>query len=569
MTEVPLNIDGIVASYANKRPDMWVVSACGITSAGTPIPVLLHRDSYVTNSDQIRVLLLGGLSGYTDEVELIVQALKLILETDNIATKGLAISAIPCANIDGFTTTKAPLNSKGGNLLTGYPPSNAFFYHPVNSELRYIWRWICFLAPDLILELVSGQVISWEANLTAAKQFSHLKCKDITGDSSLIGTLGTENQTDFHTIPGLRLTIPRNSLPQQLSQIWDSLTKNPSPSPSSARLNLLSLGSRSPKKIASLLARYYGHKFDSPVMYTQGIGISGRLRLWARDKTISNPIPDIIHMTSPFLSGNLTLFETNAETHNLGAVLWADELAEVTNNSAHSKLLLHSAQHITQRGHGEPPHPADPDFRTEDLFLLGTILGRAYRLTNDPIYIEIAIDMFLHHETQQANGLYWHSRSNPYYWGRGNGFAALGLAELLTYMPRNHLHRQRIIEMHVKLLDGLIPTQEPSGMFPQLLNYRGSYHEHSATSMIGYSVAKGILLGWLEYSQYIKLLDAAWKGVIERIDHHGKLVDVCTSTGVYDDDSGYLNRPAISGYDDRGGGMALWFAIEMCKLYET
>ncbi len=568
MPELSLTIDEIVASYANRRPDIWTVSACGITSAGTPIPVLLDRNSYLIKPGQSRVLLLGGLSGYTEEVELVLQALRVFLETDDIITKKLAISAIPCANIDGLTTAKAPQNAKGGNLLSGYPPSNAFFYDPVNPEVRYLWRWICFLAPDLIIELIPGHLVSLEANLPATEQFVHLRRSDIAEEDSLIGSLGIENQPDIHTIPGLRLTTPENHLPNQLNQIWYALAKNPAPNPSSARLNLLSLGSRSPKNIASILAGSYGHKFESPLMYTQGIGLSGRLRLWTMDDTIRNPIPDIIKMITPYLSEPLELFRNSVETHNLGAVLWADELAEITNDSTHSDLLLHSAQHFTCRGYGKPPFPADPEFRAEDLFLVGTILGRAYRITNDTAYIEIAINMLLHCETQQNNGLYWHSRSTPYYWGRGNGFAALGLSEVLTYMPENNSHRDSIIAMHVKLLDGLILTQEPSGMFRQLLNYRGSYHEHSATSMIGYSVAKGIRLGWLG-PQYLTLLNLAWKGVIERIDNDGKIIDVCASSGVYKNKSGYLNRPAISGYDDRGGGMALWFAIEMSKLHDA
>ena len=28
----------------------------------------------------------------------------------------------------------------------------------------------------------------------------------------------------------------------------------------------------------------------------------------------------------------------------------------------------------------------------------------------------------------------------------------------------------------------------------------------------------------------------------------------------------YLDRPAIFGFDDRSGGMALWFAVEMERL---
>ncbi len=36
-------------------------------------------------------------------------------------------------------------------------------------------------------------------------------------------------------------------------------------------------------------------------------------------------------------------------------------------------------------------------------------------------------------------------RSAPFYWGRGNGFAALGLAETLTRRPEDHPGREGIL----------------------------------------------------------------------------------------------------------------------------
>ena len=44
------------------------------------------------------------------------------------------------------------------------------------------------------------------------------------------------------------------------------------------------------------------------------------------------------------------------------------------------------------------------------------------------------------------------------------------------------------------------------------------------------------------------------------------MVDACASTGVQNSVRDYLDRPAICGFDDRSGGMALWFATEMERL---
>ena len=46
----------------------------------------------------------------------------------------------------------------------------------------------------------------------------------------------------------------------------------------------------------------------------------------------------------------------------------------------------------------------------------------------------------------------------------------------------------------------------------------------------------------------------------------GNVVDGCASTGAQENLKDYLDRPAIFGFDDRSGGMALWFAVEMERL---
>ena len=102
-------------------------------------------------------------------------------------------------------------------------------------------------------------------------------------------------------------------------------------------------------------------------------------------------------------------------------------------------------------------------------------------------------------------------------------------------------------------------------MIPQILDFPGSYHEFTATCMAGYALARGLGRGWLDPS-YREALDRTWQGVSERIDGEGNVVDGCASTGVQENLKDYLDRPAIFGFDDRSGGMALWFAVEMERL---
>ena len=197
--------------------------------------------------------------------------------------------------------------------------------------------------------------------------------------------------------------------------------------------------------------------------------------------------------------------------------------------------------------------------------MAGALLGRAFELTGQTRYIEVLTQFILDGDIQQDNGLFWHCRSAPFYWGRGNGFALMGLTETLTYVPEDYTSRSDITDMYLDLLDALRDVQRPSGMLPQVLDFPGSYDEFTATCMMGYSIARGLRKGWLD-AEWRQTLDLARQGVWERIDDVGNVVDACASTGVQQNVRDYLDRPAIYGFDDRSGGLALWFALEVERL---
>ena len=62
------------------------------------------------------------------------------------------------------------------------------------------------------------------------------------------------------------------------------------------------------------------------------------------------------------------------------------------------------------------------------------------------------------------------------------------------------------------------------------------------------------------------MLDKAWTGIAERISENGELEHVCVGTGPLESLDDYVIRSYTDGLDDRGGAMALWFAVEMARL---
>ena len=125
-----------------------------------------------------------------------------------------------------------------------------------------------------------------------------------------------------------------------------------------------------------------------------------------------------------------------------------------------------------------------------------------------------------------------------------------------------------MLDIHLRHLEALRGFQVESGVFPQVLDFPGSYGEFTSTAMIGYALARGLRRGWLE-SSHREMLDLAWRGVKERIDDEGRVVDACISTGVQGTVQEYLHRPAVNGFDDRSGSLALWFAVEMERLHRS
>ena len=83
--------------------------------------------------------------------------------------------------------------------------------------------------------------------------------------------------------------------------------------------------------------------------------------------------------------------------------------------------------------------------------------------------------------------------------------------------------------------------------------------------MVGYSVARGLRLGWLDDS-YQDFANSLWMAAAERIGPNGEVVDGCTGTGAVNDRRFYIDRAAEYGRDDRTGNLALWFAVEMERL---
>ena len=573
----PTDINAALVNLVRKRsPERWQTVPIGLTPLWRPMLALVDTRSMPFSDDDHRptVLLVAGLRGETMDTPRILTALDLFARSSAAGSSGVALSALAATNPDALAGGDwEPTAGDPTDLTRGFPPDGGFYSDETGPESRYLWRWVCYQAPDLLVEVAlsddSDQQPFWEANAAAAGNpvASALGASPVHDGDSLVAALGRPSSDSPGVIPALRLTTHWTGLSDALHSLWRVTGKDSDVPPSPARRALDARRRRTPIEIARILAGRYGHALD-PVNYTQGVGISGRLRLAALDDALPDPTADIAVMLD-HIAADPPAYLSDAGGAALAGVVWAARLADYTGDEKYRRLFFYAADRFVARGPGEAPAPCDPDFRVEDMFMTGAMLGRAHRISGDARYADLLATFLLDGgDVQEANGLFRHARSAPFYWSRGNGFAALGYAEALTYLPDDHPARNTLLQCHRRHLDALLRVQQPWGTFGELVDLPGAWGELTSTSMIGYALARGLRLGWLpsdEAAGYTAGLRACWRALSERIDEAGGVVDGCISTGVMPDARAYLNRTAVNGYDDRTGSLALWFACEMAR----
>ena len=571
----PTDINAALINLIRKRtPAYWQSTTIGLTPGLRPIMALQDTRTlpFVDSEHRPSVLLVAGLRGDTTDTPRVLTALERFTGTAAAQASGVALSVIVAANPDALAGGDwEEATAQTVDLTDGYPPQGGFYFDETAPELRYLWRWICYQAPDLVVEVALSDSdkddARWEANEAAAGSATAaaVNAAVMTGDDSLLAALGRSADDAPGTIPGLRLTTHWTGLTDALRVLWAATGKDSDAPASQGRLALDARRNRTPLELAHILAGRYGHALD-PVNYTQGVGISGRLRLAALDGGSVSPSAEIAELVAP-IAADPAAYLAEAGGAALTGVVWAARLADHTGDEAYRQLFFYAADRFVARREGQAPAPCDPDFRVEDMFYVGAMLGRACRISGEAKYADMMARFLIDGgDVQDSSGLFKHARSAPHFWSRGNGFAALGYAEALTYLPEEHPARPELLQRHRRHLDALLRRQQPCGTFGELVDVPGAWGELTSTCMVGYALARGLRMGWLtdgEAGTYQAGLNACWRAVSERIDDDAGVVDGCVSTGVMPDMRAYLNRTAVSGHDDRTGSMALWFACEM------
>jgi rhamnogalacturonyl hydrolase YesR len=202
----------------------------------------------------------------------------------------------------------------------------------------------------------------------------------------------------------------------------------------------------------------------------------------------------------------------------------------------------------------------------DDMFMITAVQSQAYRATGDKKYIERAAkEMVVYlNELQRPNGLFYHAPDVPFFWGRGDGWMAAGMSELLRSLPPDNPDRERIMKGYQTMMASLLKFQAPDGMWHQLIDDTEAWPETSSTGMFTFAMITGVKNGWLDASIYGPAARKAWLKLVTYINKDGDISDVCEGTNKKNDHQYYLDRKRNIG-DNHGQAPVLWCATALLR----
>ncbi|MFA6834010.1 MAG: glycoside hydrolase family 88 protein [Bacteroidaceae bacterium] len=206
-------------------------------------------------------------------------------------------------------------------------------------------------------------------------------------------------------------------------------------------------------------------------------------------------------------------------------------------------------------------------FWIDDMYMITAIQSQAYLASGNKKYIErAAYEMTVYLDSiQQDNGLFYHASSAPFYWARGNGWMAVGMAKLLKNLPDSNIYKDRIMKAYLKMMNTLKEFRNDEYLWGQLIDEpQQSWTETSGSAMFTYAIIEGLKNGWLDKKQYTSIVRQAWESLVSYLDDDGNLHNVCIGTNIGDSKKYYLNRKKLVG-DFHGQAAMLWCATALIE----
>ena len=248
------------------------------------------------------------------------------------------------------------------------------------------------------------------------------------------------------------------------------------------------------------------------------------------------------------------LHENNSDP---ASVDWALSLRVAERYVLGWPLRLPDATISRHAGWGKEPDGNASFLWQDDQFMGLALLSRLSRAAAVPAaararyrdFVAAQHALFAAHCQDAATGLYKHGFNaatgdhSCCFWGRANGWVMMAHAEValaLAAAEPPHAALPAVLAVWRRHAAALAALQPPAGggggadaRFHQVLDDASTFHETSVTAMACYSLATGVLGGFLERAAFDGVLRAAWAGVAAAVDAAtGQVAGICEGTGI-------------------------------------
>jgi len=168
----------------------------------------------------------------------------------------------------------------------------------------------------------------------------------------------------------------------------------------------------------------------------------------------------------------------------------------------------------------------------------GPFFAKLYQVTGDESYRLLSLANILPQIKllfDEERGLFHHfwierlSRCNGVFWGRGQGWALLGIARVLENLPQNDASWPVLLDIFKRHSEALAKYQDESGCWHTVITDPSSYTESSIGAFVVDGFSRAISRGWLDHS-YRQVVDLGFRALMQRITDDGKLSDVSYET---------------------------------------
>jgi rhamnogalacturonyl hydrolase YesR len=327
---------------------------------------------------------------------------------------------------------------------------------------------------------------------------------------------------------------------------------------------------RSPQEIGKALAEHF---VTSPHQHSPGTIFYGEVGTWYGALTFAQLTHDtdlrdrLIKRFDPLLPGGSEAALVPMRDHVDDSIFGVVPL-EIYIQTKNKKHLEYGLTFADRQWENPQPDGLSQETRywIDDMYMLTILQLEAWRATGDKKYIDRAAKEMVAYldKLQQPSGLFYHAPDVPFFWGRGDGWVAAGMTEMLRDLPAGHPQRVRIMTAYKLMMAALLKYQAPDGTWRQLIDHDEAWEESSSSGMFTFALITGVKNGWLDAATYGPIARKAWIALTGFIDQNSDVTQICEGTNKLNSLDYYLERKRRTG-DFHGQEPVLWAASALLR----